>query len=123
MSHVPLKHPPHHERAEAGPCDDQANEGFLPNSVPFATLHVRLFKELPTGMSRDDRECYDACREEAESVFEGFEKVLKVNRHKSFEFLEFVMWCFSQTGLFFFALVLGTLLGIDLHKFFGGVHP
>lgn len=75
------KSQPSNEGARCAPGEGQADKSVLPAFVPFATLHVRLFEELPAHQDGNGKERKKAYEEEADRVSDGIEQVLRFSRH------------------------------------------
>lgn len=98
----------HEVSAGKSPCGSQQGENHPSDHVPFATIHVRVSK--PAGYQYGDCPNGDETRNEyVYDVLDGFERVLKVTRHKSFlDYFE--VWGGLFTNLAF--LSLGVWFGL-----------
>lgn len=98
------------------PVQGQPDEHRFSDPVPFAIVHVRLFEDSAASVVGDSKHREYAQKEQLGYVLDGFEEVLNISRHKSFGFVDFARWAFSQVGLMFFGLFLGVLLGMRLQE-------
>lgn len=98
----------HQESAGNNPCGKQGSENNPSDEVPFATIHVRVSK--PAGYQYGDCPHGDETRNEyVYDVLDGFERVLKVTRHRTlFDYFE--LWGPFLTNAAFFAA--GVVFGL-----------
>lgn len=98
----------HEVSAGNNPSGKKDRENDPPSEVPFATIHVRVSK--PAGYQYGDCPNGDETRNEyVYDLLDGFERVLKVTRHKSFlDYFE--VWGALVANLAF--LSLGVWFGL-----------
>lgn len=77
----PLPKNPPDQGANGAPSNCKGHESVAPVAPPFASLHVRIFKESLADVDGKSKCWEESCGKEEKRVLDGFEEVLKVSRH------------------------------------------
>lgn len=107
-------HSPSNQGADDEPNEDGKGVCGLSAVRPFASLHVRLFKESSAEVDSDQKGWDKSADENAKRLSSEFEEVLYLNRHARFsDFVDMARLLITDVSLVFTGFVAGVMITLS----------